>query len=348
MQKKRNPPSRASDQLHRQWDLLNLIPHFNCPKTIVALAKDLAPAHGGVEETTGELAESFLRKVQHDIEKLREVVQFLEVGPRLGGKEYWVSWARNAPPLKISGMSMAESIAFGVLKKTGMNLLPNTSLRVLEPYFSQAIADSGWLSRIARQPDTVSFISAPIDQEVEAAVHSALYNGDCLSIDYRNSSGTDVKDQVIRPLALVQRTSTMYVVAVKRGSTTPLNYALHRMLRASRTFATIAEPTDFSLQEHLASGIGHPVFDQYLYGQPVRIKLKIDQGTERWIRETRLSHDQTILETFNGYILEATVSVSEELVHWILSMGASVQVVEPPFLLRRIKETVTEMHIMYS
>lgn len=340
-------PSKATDQLRRQWDLLNLIPRHDHPVTIAVLAKRLAPLHEGLDEH-GEVSSHFIRKIQHDVEKLKEVLKALTVDKRDGGREYQVSWARNAPPLKLSGMSTAERIAFGVLKKTGLGLLPQTTLEALEPYFAQAIDDAGWLGRIATLPDTLAFIPAAIDPAVEKAVHTALYNGDCLSIDYRDACGLLSTGRIIRPLALVQRRARTYLVAVDREHAEVSYHTMHRIQRAAHTFATIAEQPAFSLEDHLKRGISKPVFPPEYYGKPVELRLRINSGTQNWISETPLSNNQRISPGEDGALLEATVSLSEELAYWILSMGDNVEVLAPLFLRERVGQTAARMCALYE
>lgn len=106
----------------RQWDLLNHIPNHGTPITTSELSKKWTPIHG-----KGTKPESFLKKIQNDINRLEKVVQHIEITKPKGAsgkRETQISWMRNAPPLKMAGMSLEEILAFGVLAKFGTGLMP--------------------------------------------------------------------------------------------------------------------------------------------------------------------------------------------------------------------------------
>jgi predicted DNA-binding transcriptional regulator YafY len=340
----------ALSQLGRHWAILKRIPNWGSPTTVTELADYLITYEGldlkGIKRT------SFIRKIQHDVANLASVVEYLAIEDGPNGQK--ISWARNAPPLKISALSTPEILAFGVLKKLNSELLPKTFHEALAPFFKVAqeqAAEVGgsnksmaarWLKKIGRLPEGPDFAAPPVRKDVELAVHAALLEESRLEIVYRGG-----EPKVVHPQAIIQQGVRTYLLAMPEGRSEVHTYLLHRIDSAKQTIGHLAVAKDFDLGQRLKRGISSPVFEPARYGTPVMLMLWVNHSTA-WLEETPLGIDQTFKQVGDDFHLEATVNVTEELIRWILSMGRHVKVLGPAFIRERIKSDLESASRMYS
>ncbi len=345
----------AIARISRQWHLLQLIPTYPAPPIKTSdLAERLAPHHNGTLRN-GDLADRFLRMVQHDVRKLGAAIPEIDVSAEIdSGTGYLtnkISWKRDAPRLTLRGMNWDEQIAFGVLEKTGVELLPRTSMKALKPYFDEARGpNNSWAKKIVVEPETLRFERPQIKPTVESVVYSALHQDVSIKIDYKGSSGSEHRGLCIRPLALVRQNVRTYLIANEEHKQTPRTFALHRILRATETFVDVPRPANFNLDKYLAQGIAHPVFKEETvrYGDDIHLRLWVHSDTA-WLRETPLSRDQEFMELPDHHFdLRATVPLSEPLVRWLLSMAYHVKVLAPEFLAQRIRDDAARMRKLYA
>lgn len=337
------------DRISRQLQLLRLIPTSPSPAvTTKRLAEELANDYRGT--TAGEVSNAFIRKIQHDIEKLRALYPEIEVVVD-EKRAHWIRWRPNTTPTTIRSMGVNERIAFGVLEKTGFDLLPRTSMKALKPYFEEARQlGPRWTHKIAVQPDVMHFEAPKISPAVESIVYTALLNDESFKIDYQGADGRKSTGVHLRPLALIRRNVRTYLVAQPERGDGPRTYALHRILAAAHSVVDVPKPAGFKLEQYLQAGIAHPVFrdDSITYGEPISLRLWADKDTA-WLQETPLSKDQEVEIRPDGHIdVTATVPLTEELVRWLLSMADHVKVVAPEFLVRRVRDDVRRMHDLYA
>lgn len=332
---------------------------------------------------------SFTRKLQRNLIKLADVVgeDLVLVSPKAKRpsakkrkavktpfndvKEFSAYWRKDAPPLKISGLTTDEMIAFGVLQKQGIDLLPKNRWNALSGFFkaagteaaaiareqgaskikSKSLADA-WLERIYHLPETIAFTRPEILPEIEKTVHEALLNGELLEIEYNHKS-----TMVVQPQAILQQGVRCYLVANSRGTTGKLrNYLMHRITSAKTTLGEYTATPIPTIDKHIRKGIGYPTFDEELIGMPIELTLHVDAATQ-WIRETKLSEDQVIKvdpksspdlpDSERAYFLEATVPLTERLIYWILSMSTHIKVISPAFVKARVKNDLIAAVNMY-
>ena len=340
----------STTQLERQWAILKRVPSWGSAITVDKLAAYLMAREGITLDLVAR--ESYVRKVQRDLKQLERVVEFLEVDR--SEPAYRVSWKKNAPPLKISALSEDEVLAFGVLKKLDTDLLPRTLHEVLEPFFKTATLQAAeregvnkrmaarWLSKIARLPEGPGFVAPKVDDAIVLAVHQSLLEESRLEIQYKDGS-----PRVVHPQAIVQQGVRTYMLAMPEGTDQVFTFMLHRIKSARKTVGRYVAAKDFDLAKYLSKGIATPVFSADTYGAPIRLKLWVHAASS-WLGETGLSEDQTFTKTDEGFLLEATVNLSEELIRWILSMSHHVKVLGPKFVQERVRADFLKSAAQYA
>jgi len=148
----------------------------------------------------------------------------------------------------------------------------------------------------------------------------------------------EVEDCRVSPLGLVQQGVRTYLIAKKRGSRQPVSILLARIMEATITSGHMEYPENWSLEAFLKKGIGYPVFEPNMYGETYEFKFWVDAGTQ-WLKETKLSEKQITKDNPDGsYIIQVELPLTEELVRWLQSMTSYVKVVEPKFLVKRMKD----------
>lgn len=304
--------------VQRRWHLLNLIPTFGRSIAKQDLADRLYPLYSSSlhdNHATQVSKNTFLRYIQRDLSILSEAINARKkeiiVSNRKG-----VSWSEGGSPFKGSGFSLAETLAFGVLKKFGVQWMPSSLQETLNPYFETAMLDAAarveersqnsprqaelqankWLSKIETLPDWIYFHRAPINKSVEKAIHEALLQECSLEVVY-----LDRPKRIIYPQAIIQKGARTYLLATSPERSTLRPYLLNRFNSAVIAGDRFKSVNKSEIQAQLSRGIAQPKFSQIdshgmpiEYGKPIVLKFIVDKGTYQWLEETPLSKAQKI------------------------------------------------------
>lgn len=257
-------------------------------------------------------------------------------------------------------------MAFGLLSKFGTDLLTEKTHRALQPFFEAAkesardlAKDAGfgvraskelghqWLEKIAVMPAVLPFCPPVVNEDVKQTVHRALLLESCLQLKMVHSPSNKVEHCQVSPLALIQQGVRTYLIAKRSNKRSPDRFLLTRILEAQEIWEEFERPKDWNLQKFLAQGIGHPVFPAEIYGKPENVELKIDADSQ-WLKETPIAPAPIIEEQKDGgYTMKVVMPITEELVHWLLSMAFHVKVIKPDYLVTRLREDLKKSAAMY-
>ena len=351
-------------QFKRLWRILKSIPPFGQSVTRAQIQDRL---FGDVEPTTTRMLQRDLSQLPQLIPELKVFQNVSREGTRLGHTTY--SWGEKGPPVFMGSLGINEVLAFGVLKQIGVDWMPQVMQKALDPFFSEAMDEAQvlvsienqnksnsvkktkrWLKKIHHLPVGVRFKSLPIDKKVELVVHESLLKETCIQIKYQKNQGIESKI-TLSPQALVRRGDRSYLYAKPVGVHHVKPYLMNRILAAKEVLGHFETVENFDIQEILKKGIAYPVFDEDLYGKKIQLELWVDDGTARWLGETPLSDDQVISTPLNrtdGFYLNATVLLQEELIWWIRSMGGNIQVLGPEIVLDRVKNDLKKALSYYE
>jgi predicted DNA-binding transcriptional regulator YafY len=288
------------------------------------------------------------------------------------GSPMEISWGKSGPPIKAANLSHSETIAFGVLKQIGVDWMPDTMQEALKPYFNEAFEEAAlqvennrgvsskksasmtkkWLNKIRYLPSRdIVLITPKLSPQVEFNVLEALLNEFLLEIDYTNSAGMNAQGIIISPHALVRRGSRTYLFAKRRGSDGVKPYLMSRIKSAKITIGQFDLEKNFNLEERLKKGIARPDLHTpiELYGELIDLKFWANKETGFWLKETPLSYNQTVTDTYHndGFIISASVHMMEELIWWLRSMGPNIKILGPKFLVTRIKLDLAKVNQLY-
>ncbi len=332
------------DTLYRRWLILCMIPRYGNSITVSQIADRLSSS--SVERLS-------VRTIQRDLEDLSG--PFPIVSEQEGHTFHW-SWMEDAPRHDIPMMDPQTALTFHLVREHLTPLLPASSLKYLESYFTTAasILSGNNEMPLAQWRDKVRKISRGLQMEppsispgVAEVVYEALLRERCLRISYRpRSEGTAKEYTELTPLGLVMVDSLIYLVATIGEYTKPLQFLLHRMEEATMLDKPANVPEGFSLQGYIESGeFSYPVGKE-----TIRLKALFDSDAATYLHETPLpglisltddDEEETVL-------LEAEVLDSLQLRWWLRGFGDAVEVLEPLELREEFKEMAKNLKRAYK
>lgn len=239
------PTGMQSSALRRQWLLLRRIPAHPQTKSIEDLHKEL--------EHEGEIVHP--RTVQRIIKALAEDGWPIEIDK--SAKRYYVSWERNARPLTVPGLTLAQASCFSFAEKYLKEGLGPAYIEELSAFFKMANSrllqngGNNWVEKTRflqrRQP-----IPPPIiDPLVIACVQESLQGSVPLQFQYLHLRDGKIQAYRAFPLGLIIREQVAFLVAEILPSRVRRTFKLHRMSDVTKTIETSAVPNDFDIDDFL-------------------------------------------------------------------------------------------------
>jgi predicted DNA-binding transcriptional regulator YafY len=323
----------------RQWELLKLLPSAGTGKTATELTNALNDAGFNISK----------RQVERDLNELLEAFVLDRDDRSIPHGWKWMKGASADLP----GMTVSEALSLSLVEDTIKKLMPISMLEGLEPRFRQAekqlIALSKenrkakWASKVRSVSPTMPFVSPVIDSELLETVQEALLSDIQIEVDYQGMNDEESKQLSLSPLALVNRGAVSYLIATAYEYEDVRLYAMHRILKATKTNDTVKRPASFDLDEYILAGGLH-----FGNGKTIRLSAWLSQWLAKILEETPLSADQQLKVSGEKTKLTATVSDSWQLTWWLMSQGTGIEVTAPVALRKRVGEQLAEAAAQYT
>jgi predicted DNA-binding transcriptional regulator YafY len=323
----------------RQWELLKLLPSAGTGKTATELTNALNDAGFNISK----------RQVERDLNELLEAFVLDRDDRSIPHGWKWMKGASADLP----GMTVSEALSLSLVEDTIKKLMPISMLEGLEPRFRQAekqlIALSKenrkakWASKVRSVSPTMPFVSPVIDSELLETVQEALLSDIQIEVDYQGMNDEESKQLSLSPLALVNRGAVSYLIATAYEYEDVRLYAMHRILKATKTNDTVKRPASFDLDEYILAGGLH-----FGNGKTIRLSAWVSQWLAKILEETPLSADQQLKVSGEKTKLTATVSDSWQLTWWLMSQGTGIEVTAPVALRKRVGEQLAEAAAQYT
>ncbi|WAP63118.1 WYL domain-containing protein [Pseudomonas fortuita] len=333
------PSAKTHNALSRQWELLQQLPKRPPGITVTELHTRLVAAGYAISR----------RSVERDLHDLSLVfpLQCNDAGTPFGW--YW----KPGVSVELQGITLTEAVSLVLVEDAVRPLLPGSMLSVLEPRFEHARQKLRGLEEgnpAARWPDKVASVRpdfnlrAPeIQAETLEALQQALISEQQVHCQYYSAHSDKLSELTLNPLAIVQRGLITYLIATALPYTDVRQFAVHRFCTATVLDSACQGLGEFELQAYLAT-------DALQFGKPEKIRFKawVSEYQARLIRETPLSTDMRLEPLEQGFQLQATVTNSWQLHWWILSLGDSLVVQEPPALRQQVSDTLRRAAAAYE
>jgi predicted DNA-binding transcriptional regulator YafY len=255
---------------------------------------------------------------------------------------------------KLSSADLKSArVALGIvmLYEQASHLLPLAALNDLREHYERskrlltrlAPQEGRWLGKLVTGTQHVQLHQAVIDPQILEQVQLALLGGYQLAVRYFANNQQEERDYELHPLGLSYQDSSIYLVCHSGNPDQIRCLPLHRFrkVRPLESRLTIV-PRDFQLQNHVQRILIEP--------EPITLKLRINDRLRQRLdeSETPLTHDQIFTPLKDGwYHLECRIAYTQGLLWWILSHGATVEVLEPPSLRAQVREIVRSMASFY-
>ena len=338
------PKDTTRHTLARQWELLRLLPRRGAGLTVQEIFDELDAKGFSVS----------LRSIQRDLRELELSFDLLcdcEERPAR-----W-SWSDGAAT-DLLALSAQEATSLLMIEQAAKSQLPNAVLKTLQPRFHQAHNKLQSLSQhhASAMASSYRFVThgwplmpPVISTEILETVQKAVASNEQLRVRYLNAPQLQAapfkaevpqpKEQVLHPLGLINRGPATYLLATSGRFQDPRLFALHRLQTAVSTYETARRPQGFDLDRWVGEHM------QFSDGKSIQLKARVMPALAGVLRETPLTEDQR-LDDQSG-LLQATVLHSKQLVWWILSQGADIEVLEPSTLRKNIAEQLAKCYALY-
>lgn len=334
------PSNPTRDTIIRQWELVMLLPNRGAGKTAKELTDTLNSAGFKVSK----------RQVERDLAVLMDC---FPVECNNGSKPYGWRWIKGAP-VNVPAISLAEALSMQIIHGTLKSLLPASMLEVIKPKLEQAqhklrslpenSPQAQWPSKVRNVTPALELRPPEIDDDVLETIQEALLHSQQLRLSYQSMSLDSPAAYDVHPIALITKGSVPYLIATTFSYTDIRHYALHRVHSAECLSLKARRPDDFDLDEYIQEG-GAQL--QRSSNKQISLKLRVKPWLARILEETPLSEDQSMIEEGELAIVRAKVVDTWQLHWWILSQGASLEVLSPKKLRREVAQELVEMSALY-
>lgn len=186
--------------------------------------------------------------------------------------------------------------------------------------------------------------------DVYERMRRAMASRRALECEYESPSGVGREDGTPRepfrfePYALLFSVRAWYVLGQREGRQGVRCLKLSRFTRVTPTEAPYIIPESFSVEKHLGNAW------RLIPGETEHdVVLRFEAPIGETVADTLWHPTQTIEHHDDGSItLRLRVAGLDEIVWWVLSMGPSCRVVQPPELAGRVRELAGRTAAMYG
>ncbi|MFA1684262.1 helix-turn-helix transcriptional regulator [Achromobacter dolens] len=280
-----------------------------------------------------------------------------------GSGRSWLSIPDRVPTrAKVDSVELA--VALLQLERFAENQLPADALKTLRehcdlsrdlldshPSYPRYLQGRAWRGKAAVIDSGYPLLPPELDEAIMDAVTDSLYRNKMLLLDYQNAAlATNVPVSYhVSALALIERGSVLYLVSCRRSRRSGrfVRY-LHRLDRIVSATVT-DEPADMDADFDLERFLRHEHTLLFFPEAPQQITLRVQEhGFRSRLRHYRLSEDQTIRETRNGFELVATVRPSLTFKQFLLGLAPDVILIKPPHLRKELQGVLEAGASAYS
>lgn len=182
------------------------------------------------------------------------------------------------------------------------------------------------------------------DLEMFETVSRAVLESHELAFEYKKLRSPQYEERRIQPYHLGCVENQWYVFGFDLARQQLRTFALPRMRKVRDTRAGFRRPADFSITKHLSESFG--VFTGKAHH---RVRIRFDAFAARLVSERNWHSSQKIKQLAAGEIeFSVTLGGIEEIERWILSWGDHATVLDPPLLVRRLREVAESLGRRYS
>lgn len=194
--------------------------------------------------------------------------------------------------------------------------------------------------------DQVHFIRNPqpqISQDIFYGVMEAIKSGRTLEFGYRSIKRQDYIDRRFDPYQMMCQRGDWYVIGHCHRHNEIRVYNLARMSQLQVTEVTFQKEADFDLDTYI-----DPDFGVWAGNERFVVELVFSSEVNTFILERQWHANQECRQQEDGSVyLRFETNQFEESLHWVMSFGSKVQVLNPPALREAVRQEVERMIRLY-
>ena len=194
----------------------------------------------------------------------------------------------------------------------------------------------------------IKFISDPlpqIDEKVFNSVFDAIRSNSTIKFNYRSISKTTYTSRQFDPYKVICQKGNWYIIGFCYKHKDITIYSLSRIKDLELTGENFEIKKNFALDKYIDSDFGVWLNKE----KPVTIELIFSPEINTLILERTWHPKQKCHQNKDGSVYLSFVSNQiQETLHWVMSFGSHVQVVNPPELKEMIKKELSEMKKLYK
>lgn len=166
-----------------------------------------------------------------------------------------------------------------------------------------------------------------------------------IEMDYKalKPSGIEIKTRIVRPFGIFDYKGSTYFYAYCELASDIRYFKFSRISSCKILQEEFDNEYDFDFNKERENSFG-------IYSdEPIKLKLKIQYPMSEIVKEKAICCNQTItiIDEKNIYF-EAEMKGFTEIKSWVMSMGSSVEVIEPEKLRKEIIEEMDKIRLMYE
>lgn len=191
----------------------------------------------------------------------------------------------------------------------------------------------------------LSFLGAPtrpINADIWKSLVRGILHQRVMWIEYASPRSKEPKEHTIHPLHLANIEGDWYILAHETRWEDITQFAVSRIRKAELRDATFVPPRGFDAKRLLKDRFGK--FIHVDGGARTNVRLLFKPEIAGYIAERTWHPKQTLIWRKNGALeLAFAVRDIEDIVPWVLSMGANIRVLVPDTLKRAVRDTARAM-----
>jgi proteasome accessory factor B len=181
------------------------------------------------------------------------------------------------------------------------------------------------------------------DLSVFNALSGAVLRQEEVSFRYRKPGDPDRSTRNVQPYHLAHRENLWYLVGFDLERRALRTFALPRIGGVEVARKTFVKPADFSPEQFFSNALG------VLGGDgDHQVVIRFSAGVADRIREREWHESQAMRELPDGRLeLRLRLGALAEVEQWVLGWGAAAEVLAPPTLREKIRETSVKLAEIY-
>ena len=202
------------------------------------------------------------------------------------------------------------------------------------------------LNRSTNLRDRILFERVPSSQPWLETIVNAIADGKAIEMTYQGIWKDKPSTFCVHPYCLKLFKQRWYLIARSDGGKKPFVYALDERMKQITTLDKKLElPKNFNAKELYKDYYG-VIMDSV---GPEKVLIKVDADQVHYYESLPLHESQTIIEKNDKYsIFEYYLAPNYDFRHELLSKGDTVEVLEPDWFRKEIKDSIKKMIERYN